>query len=138
MTFHLMALLSFALGLTAPARVQQAPPTAPGQGLTVVVQVVDAVWLPVPGARVALRDEASREVLASAFTAAEGRLRLSPPPSATGATFTLTTTMPGFAPQRIEHRRFGPCGSRCAERRYLQVQLEAGGGARPVPATSRR
>lgn len=99
---------------------QKAPPF-------VIVQAVDAVWAPVPGAKVVLKEKLGSKSAYQAATDAEGFAKFWFAPPSADQTYQLEVSMPGFRKAVIPSLRFGVCSGDCAYPRYVQVQLEVAG-----------
>lgn len=91
----------------------------------VIVQAVDQLWLPIPGATVVLRD-AKSAVVSSATTDIEGFGRLSLPATLREA-LDVAASMPGFKTKVVKNVRFGSCLGTCTSSHWIQLQLEVSG-----------
>jgi len=91
----------------------------------VIVQAVDPLWLPIPGATVSLRDARST-VVSSATTDIEGFGRL-PLPATLREGLDVAAAMPGFKTRVVKNVRFGTCVGTCSSSHWIQLQLEVDG-----------
>jgi hypothetical protein len=114
-----LLVLSLAL-LSASSRNVGAQPPAPP---FVIVQAVDPVWMPVPGAVVQLRERRGTRTARTATTNEEGfaSFRFDPPDSQ--QSFDITVTMAGFKEAEVKDIRFGSCSGTCPLSRYVQARL---------------
>jgi hypothetical protein len=93
----------------------------------VIVQAVDELWLPVPGAVVHLRQRLGTRTAHKATTNADGfaSFRFTPPDARQA--YDLSVTMEGFENGELKDVRFGSCTGDCPSSRYIQVRLVVAG-----------
>jgi hypothetical protein len=105
----------------------QAPRVESGSPPYVVVQAVDAMWVPVPGAEVLLEEKSRTRLTHKAVTNAEGfaSFRLDPPDPQ--QSFTVSVSMAGFKKGEMKDVRFGTCDGDCKYSRYVQLRLAVSG-----------
>jgi hypothetical protein len=85
--------------LAGPAKASECTSTQAGAPATLVVQVVDELWLPLPGAVVSARLQAKGPQCVKAFADAEGIARLATPKQ---GRYTIEATMAGFKATRVK------------------------------------
>jgi hypothetical protein len=122
------ALLVLSLGLLLSASSRHVRAQTPGAPF-VIVQAVDSMWLPVPGAVVHLRERSRAGTAHKATTNADGyaTFRFDPPDAQ--QSFDITVTMAGFREGELKDVRFGLCHGDCSLSRYVQVRLAVAGPA---------
>jgi hypothetical protein len=118
--------LSLAVLLSSSARHLGAQAPAPP---FVVVQAVDPLWMPVPGAVVELRERHGTRAIHKATTNADGfaSFRFDPPDAR--QSYDISVTMAGFKDAELENARFGSCSGDCPASRYVQLRLTVAGSA---------
>jgi hypothetical protein len=122
------ALLVLSLGFLSSASSRHLRAEAPAPPF-VIVQAVDSMWLPVPGAVVQLRERGRTGTAHKATTDADGyaSFRFDPPDAQ--QSFDITVTMAGFKDGELKDVRFGVCHGDCSLSRYVQVRLAVAGPA---------
>ena len=91
-----VALLMLMVGSARPA---DCGPTKAGAPTTLVVQVVDELWLPLPGATVSARLQSDGTGCVKAVADVEGNARLAVPKQ---GTYTIESSMVGFKTKRLK------------------------------------
>ncbi len=94
-----MTSVALLLVLAGSAKAAECDTTKAGAPATLVVQVVDELWLPLPGAVVSARLRSDDTGCVKAFTDVEGNARLAV--SKKGA-YTIESSMVGFKTKRMK------------------------------------
>jgi hypothetical protein len=105
--------------LAGSATPSECPSTKVGAPATVVVQVVDEVWLPLPGAVVSARLQGDATQCVKVFADAEGIARLTVPKQ--GA-YNIEATMVGFKTKRVKAVRVDADTSKSVP--HVQIKLK--------------
>jgi hypothetical protein len=94
-----------------------------------IVQAVDEVWLPVPGAEVELRERRGARTTRTAITNPDGfaGFRFDPPDAQ--QSYDVSVSMAGFDTTAMKNVRFGSCSGDCPSSRHVQLRLTVAGPA---------
>ena len=114
-----MTSLVLLLLLAGSATPSECAATKAGVPATVVVQVVDELWLPLPGAVVSARLQGEGTQCVKAFADAEGIARLTAPKQ--GA-YTIEATMVGFKTKRVKAVQVDADSSKSVP--HVQIKLK--------------
>jgi hypothetical protein len=119
-------LLVLSLGFLSAASARHLGAQTPASSF-VIVQAVDPVWLPLPGAEVQLRERGGTRTAYKATTNADGfaSFRFDPPDAE--QSYDISVTMAGFKEGELKNVRFGSCSGDCRSSRYVQLRLAVGG-----------
>lgn len=98
------------------------PAAEPKEPPTIIVQVVDPVWLPVPGAQIEVKQRARREIVQKARSDTEGRARFW---LEGDAEYDIEAFYPGFRKARVHAVRLtrAPATSPFPTA-YVQIRLK--------------
>ena len=105
--------------LAGSATASDCAPTKAGAPATLVVQVVDELWLPLPGAVVSARLQGEGKECVKAFADAEGVARLTAPKQ---GPYTIEATMVGFKAKRVKAIRVDADASKSVP--HVQIKLK--------------
>jgi hypothetical protein len=112
-----------ALLLTQPQPAPCAPPPRPDAPPALVVQVVDPLWLPIPGAQVTVVAEEHGSGRMTSTTGREGYAEFWAPRE---AEYAVEARLVGFKPKRVKGIRIGK-QSDASPTAYVQIQLALAG-----------
>ena len=120
------AILAIAIAVLLPAsdgHVRAQTPAAP----FVIVQAVDELWLPIPGAEVELRERRGARSARTATTDRDGFASFRFQARDDQQSYDISVTMAGFKTAEMKNVRFGSCSGDCPSSRHVQLRLTVAG-----------